>query len=288
MFKTIRTAQTAPHRTRSYSRYRRLIADLLHEGHRTKSIYFSFEADITDFMTWRAEKAAAGGDACSVSAYVAACFAHTIGDGNPSYPEAFHTREHEDYNQGLRALGYDVDGLETLLAKRLKGATKPLHRLAVTCAIEHLTTAFAATILANPQILDAASPAYDRLWRWHALEELEHRAVAIDVLNTVTASMPGWKRYALRIVVFNTTAYNVIAVVIANVCSMARHDGVKLGPVYAARTLWRMVGWPGMARKAFWRLMAYYKPGFDPAREHDPEFVRMWQACIAAETEQAS
>lgn len=80
MFKMIRAAKSAPHRTRSYSRYRRLIADLLHEGHRTKSIYFSFEADITDFMAWRAETAAGGGDVCSVSAYVAACFARTIGD----------------------------------------------------------------------------------------------------------------------------------------------------------------------------------------------------------------
>lgn len=204
-----------------------------------------------------------------------------------SRQEAFHTREHEDYNQGLRALGYDVDGMEALLAKRLKGTTKPLHRLAVTCAIEHLTTAFAATLLANPNILDAAPPAYARLWRWHALEELEHRAVAIDVLNTVTASMPGWKRYALRIVVFNKTLANLIAVLKANVCSMARQDGVKLGPAYLARTLWRLFGRPGMARKGFWRLMSYYKPGFDPAREHDPAFVQMWQARIAQENEQA-
>lgn len=205
-----------------------------------------------------------------------------------SRQEAFHTREHEDYNQGLRALGYDVDGMEALLSKRLKGTMKPLHRLAVTCAIEHLTTSFAATLLANPQILDVAPPSYARLWRWHALEELEHRAVAIDVLNTVTASMPAWKRYVLRIVVFNTTMYNVIAVMNANMCSMARQDGVKVGPAYAGRALWRLFGRPGMARKAFWRLMSYYKPGFDPAREHDPAFVRLWQARVAAEVDEAT
>lgn len=205
-----------------------------------------------------------------------------------SRQEAIHTREHTDYNQGLRALGYDVDGMEAYLAIRLKSATKPLYRLMVTCAIEHLTTSYAATLLANPQLLDAAHPTYARLWRWHALEELEHRAVAINVLNIVTASMPSWKRYALRIVVFNTTLYHVIAILKFNLSSMARRDGVKVGPAHAARTLWRMWGRPGLTRKAFWRMMSYYKPGFDPAREHDPAFVRLWQARVAAEADEAT
>lgn len=204
-----------------------------------------------------------------------------------SRQEALHTREHEDYNQGLRVLGYDVDGMEAALALRLKTANKPIFHLAATCAIEHMTTTYAATVLSNPSLLDDAHPSYARLWRWHALEELEHRAVALDVYNVVTASMPGWKRYGLRIAVFNTIFYHVVGVLRENLASLARHDGVKPGLRYTAQILWRMWGRPGVTRKGFWRLLSYYKPGFDPGREHDPAFVAMWQARIAAEIDQA-
>ncbi len=201
--------------------------------------------------------------------------------------EAFHTREHEDYNNGLRRLGYDVDRMEVRVKRALKLAHGPMQRLYVTCALEHLTTTFAATFLANNEWYDTAEGAYARLWRWHALEELEHRAVALDVANTVTGNWSAWRRYRTRIAIFNAAVFLIAVAFLRNLADLARQDGVKVGPVYFARIFWRLFGRPGLFRKSFWRFLTYYKPGFAPAREHDPAFIRAWQARIEAEALQA-
>ena len=46
----------------------------------------------------------------------------------------------------------------------------------------------ADAVLKNPEPLHGAHPAMARLWRWHALEETEHKAVAFDVYNQVCGS----------------------------------------------------------------------------------------------------
>lgn len=80
MFRSLRSLRSAPHRSRTYSRYRLLIADLLHEGQRAKNIQFSFEADITSFLASRAVSKERDDEAISITAYVAACYAEAIGE----------------------------------------------------------------------------------------------------------------------------------------------------------------------------------------------------------------
>jgi predicted metal-dependent hydrolase len=113
--------------------------------------------------------------------------------------EAFHTREHEAYNQALRNLGYDVDAMEAEVRALLDTDAAPFQRLLVTCAIEQITYAFARLLLSRPGLLRDSRPAYRRLWTWHALEELEHSAVSLRVLRAVTPNLPGWKRYLARV-----------------------------------------------------------------------------------------
>lgn len=125
MFKMIRAAKSAPHRTRSYSRYRLLIADLLHEGQRAKSIYFSFDADITDFMAARAQTAADGGEPCSVTAYVAACYAQTIGDD----PEM----QAQKTLFGRRLVIFDDVDIGFIIEKTIEGEVVPWARIIRAC-----------------------------------------------------------------------------------------------------------------------------------------------------------
>lgn len=84
--------------------------------------------------------------------------------------EAFHTREHEDYNKALAELGYDVEAMEKPVKQALGFTKNPLHRLLSTVAIEHLTATFSTETLRHPDMLEGAVPAYKRLWMWHALE----------------------------------------------------------------------------------------------------------------------
>ncbi len=176
--------------------------------------------------------------------------------------EAFHTREHEAYNAALRGLGYDVDGLEALVRRYFAVVREPVHRLIITCGIEHMTYMFARLVLERPEILAGASPAYRRLWHWHALEEMEHAAVALRVLRAASPRLPRWKRWT----------YRCLAMAVIHLCVLG------LASFWAARNLRRSQGprgpraWLGIAASLFWRpgwalrtlpwLFAYFRPGY--------------------------
>jgi hypothetical protein len=77
--------------------------------------------------------------------------------------------------------------------------------LAATAALEHITAIMADGLLRNGGYIADALPTLARLWRWHALEETEHKAVAFDVYNQVCGS-----RKLLRRAMFNGTFFFVL------------------------------------------------------------------------------
>ena len=117
--------------------------------------------------------------------------------------EATHTREHIKYNKLLCELkGYDVEHLESIFAKKLeKSYTDKVDnkiRLAITTAMEHITASMGASILKG-NLIQSDNPVAD-MWKWHSLEEVEHRSVAYDVYKAVNGSDTIMKivmRYAL-------------------------------------------------------------------------------------------
>lgn len=108
--------------------------------------------------------------------------------------EAMHGREHRVYNQMLQEAGLPAQRIEEFSLNRLKMAHKifsPAMQLSMTIALEHLTAIMAADLLKNPEVMAGSEPGYRRLWRWHALEETEHKAVAFDVWKTVMPNTLG-------------------------------------------------------------------------------------------------
>lgn len=102
--------------------------------------------------------------------------------------EGHHSREHLEYSNRLRDLGYDIAAIERRAQVRIRYTQKklsPQRRLAATAALEHITAILADGLLEEPRYLAGAHPTMARLWRWHALEETEHKAVAFDVYNQV-------------------------------------------------------------------------------------------------------
>lgn len=197
--------------------------------------------------------------------------------------EAFHTREHEEYNRAMAGLGYDVDEMEKPVRFILGKVTKPVHRLAITCAIEHLTATFSSMTLRHPDLLADAAPAYRRLWMWHALEELEHKAVAIDVFNESMKDHSRWERYFTRITAMNGTIIPFLIIFLRNVPIYARADGVKTGVRFWLRFFWVVAVSPGFWRLCMLQFMRYYLPGFDPRNSDDDELIRKGRAWLAAD-----
>ena len=101
--------------------------------------------------------------------------------------EAMHGREHEEYNELLFARVPEAAQVERFVFALLENLKKlpPRMRLSATIALEHFTAILANELLTEPRVLENAEPRFARLWRWHALEETEHKAVAFDVWDTV-------------------------------------------------------------------------------------------------------
>lgn len=200
-----------------------------------------------------------------------------------SVQEAYHTREHEDYNRALVKLGYDVEAMEKPIRDGFARDTNPLLRLVVTCAIEHLTATLSTLTLRHPELLDEAAPAYRRLWTWHALEELEHKAVAIDVLKQATPNLSGWQRYFVRVMAMNATLVPFLFITLRNMRLFAQAEGVRTGPRFWLRMARLVLIEPGYWRRCMPQVLKYYLPWFNPANRDDDALIRKGRAWLYRE-----
>jgi predicted metal-dependent hydrolase len=101
--------------------------------------------------------------------------------------EALHGREHDRLNALFRERGLDVD----LPARYVRFGLRQLARfsprlqLACTTMMEHFTAHLAEQWLTNKALTATSDPEMLKLWYWHAVEELEHKSVAYDVLDLI-------------------------------------------------------------------------------------------------------
>src|SRR5262245_47328566 len=109
--------------------------------------------------------------------------------------EGRHARAHDRYNDVLRAQGYEVDRFLELyqaISSWLEARLPAKLNLAATAAAEHFTAILAEGAFTQ-QVFDEIDPTMRQLLAWHAAEEIEHKAVAFDVLQRIDPS------YALRV-----------------------------------------------------------------------------------------
>lgn len=192
--------------------------------------------------------------------------------------EAMHTREHEAYNQRLRELGYPVDRMEQRALDELAMVKQPLHQLAFTVALEHLTATLAHLVLRDDGVFAGAPEGYRALWTWHCLEEMEHKGVAFDVYRIVTAKQSGWQRYSLRCLALVLATIDIHRVLLANM-----RDILRVRSKYSRWALFK-VWWrfgmfsPGYYRRALPYFMRFFRPNFDPWKAaDDDEVARPWK-----------
>ena len=139
-------------------------------------------------------------------------------------------------------------------------------RLAVICALEHSTIKFSLILLQRlNSFLDSAHEPYHEFWLWHALEELEHRSVGLEVYAVVMMRVPAWKRYLFRTIVMNMTVYTLARAYIHDLKLYAEVDRIKRGFRFTMRFLRRMFVSPGLFMLGFPYFLEYYLPGYDPA-----------------------
>ncbi|MGE5563471.1 MAG: metal-dependent hydrolase [Bacillota bacterium] len=201
--------------------------------------------------------------------------------------EAIHSREHDAFNKRAADAGYDLGKLEAQVEKRLAvtRGKPPIVSLAATMALEHFTAILAHELLADPRHLEGAEKEAADLWRWHAVEEIEHKGVAYDTWLHATAHWPRFKRWKLKARVMLYVTRNFLVDRTAGALELMRQDGVT-GP-----RAWRLLFtylWvrPGMFRKIAGAWLSFFLPGFHPWNVDDRHLLHAYAASVAPEAEQ--
>lgn len=195
--------------------------------------------------------------------------------------EGQHSRLHDDHLALLLGHGYDMLASRNRLFDRFlrwQNRRQPRVSLAATAAIEHLTAILARQVLSDPdRFTGEMHPEMARLWRWHALEEAEHKSVAFDVLMGVA---PGLLR---RRVVMALVTLELAFEVVLRSSYMLYKDGV-----FFRRQTWSQA-WPflfgprGLLRGIGADYRAWYGRDFHPDSIDDRALIETHGPLVAAE-----
>jgi uncharacterized protein len=191
--------------------------------------------------------------------------------------EGQHSHQHDRHLELLAAHGYGAlarmnragDTVMRLLNRHL-----PRFSLAATAALEHLTALLARRILENESRFTAPmDPRMGALWRWHALEEAEHKTVAFDVLRRVAPS------YLLRAFALSVTTLGLFSEMLVRTGYMLWKDGeLAAGSVRAGARF--LFGREGLLRGLGPDYRAWYRRDFHPSQIDDTALIEAWRARI--------
>ncbi len=197
--------------------------------------------------------------------------------------EVIHSREHVVFNRKIAETGYDlsplqadVDHIMTLIKER-----PAIINLAATIALEHYTAVLAQLFLKDPSIFDGADPEWADMWRWHAIEEIEHKGVAYDTWLHATRHWSRGKRWSVKTRLMLIITVMFWAKRIKGMKTLLKQDGLT-----GWRVNWRiakyMLGNPGLLRRIFLPWAAYFLPGFHPWNHDDRALIGKYDSAYAA------
>jgi len=183
--------------------------------------------------------------------------------------EAIHSREHVGLNGALDPAHYPLAEIQADLDRTLVEARKegPLSMLAATITLEHFTAILSDLLLKGHDFLAGAPTELRQLWRWHAMEETEHKAVSFDVFQEVSKTWKPSQRYGLRAISMLVVTRRFIRNITLYATRLLTADGMGKWEA-RARVLWYLFGTPGLLRKCGLAYLDWFRPGFHPW-DHD-------------------
>jgi predicted metal-dependent hydrolase len=199
--------------------------------------------------------------------------------------EAIHSREHDAFNKRATSSGYDLTKLEERVEQRLAITREraPIVNVAATMALEHFTAIIAHELLANPRHLTGAEQETADLWRWHAVEEIEHKGVAYDTWLHATRDWPRWRRWKVKAKIMLYVTRNFVVDRTQGSLELMRQDGIT-GLRAWSLLLWYLWVRPGMFRKIAGAWLKFFLPGFHPWNEDDRHLLSAYAAIASGAT----
>lgn len=179
--------------------------------------------------------------------------------------EAFHSREHKSLNEFLIQSGYiEVIEIEAKTKIRLDKFRKlpAIEQLATTVVMEHFTATLARLLLTDPLIKRRTTERSRSLWEWHALEELEHKSVAFDVLNAIGGNSVKNRRKG-----YNRVMNLIVPIAFEYWVSILRRKDIKFSISDLTEALYLSIGGInriGIFSKIFLEMFSIKNKNFNP------------------------
>jgi predicted metal-dependent hydrolase len=196
--------------------------------------------------------------------------------------EINHTREHIVLNKLAESSGYDIafidKRVEELLAL-LKDRPAYLN-LAATMALEHFTAMFGQELLANPAHLEGAEGDLGDIWRWHSVEEIEHKGVAYDTWLHATRNWSRWRRWKVKSLMMLLVTKRFIGNRVKDMKDLLAQDGLTGWKVTARIWAYLLIR-PGFLRRIAMSWFAFFLPGFHPWNEDDRHLISKYEGDFA-------
>ena len=192
--------------------------------------------------------------------------------------EAQHGKVHSDFNKRLAAQGVKV---ERILANQRKAMFdiartrfSKRYTLALTAASEHLTAVMAEGFMKQIGQFDRADARMRALYVWHGVEEMEHKAVAFDVMQQVAGVGYLMRAWALLTV---SIQFPLNIFIVLN--HMLKVDGFSRRQrrgIWLEGLRW-LYGSQGLMRPLLKPYLAWFRPGFHPWDQAMPDNFRTWE-----------
>jgi uncharacterized protein len=190
--------------------------------------------------------------------------------------EVMHSREHVAFNKRVVEAGYDTAHLEQKVIDSLeltKGRAEILN-LCVTMALEHYTAIMAQQMITDPRVFKGADQEQIDLWKWHAIEEIEHKGVAYDTWLHATKDWTRGKRWRVKSIMMLLVTKNFWTNRYKGVIELLAQDGITGFRAHAG-LVWFLFGKPGAIRKLFLPWATFFLPGFHPWNHDDRALIKL-------------
>jgi predicted metal-dependent hydrolase len=196
--------------------------------------------------------------------------------------ESLHTREHLAFNRIATDAGYDFGRLDIMLKRRFAWARSrsPIEQLASTIALEHFTAILAHALLTDSSDFDGAPETVRRLWTWHAIEEIEHKAVAFDTFVCATRAYSRFGRWFLRTRVMAVSTLLFLHEILFGVAESFRQDKINTPRTWLRFLRYLFVS-PGLFRRVSRPYLSYFRPGFHPWAVDDRALIKEFEPLVA-------
>lgn len=184
--------------------------------------------------------------------------------------EAHHTFQHNKLNALMLERGFPMDKYQGWFHNSIEYGKKrdsPETSLAISMALEHFTANFAEQYMTKEYLTKGMDPEVKALWEWHAIEELEHKAVLFDIYDEIGGG------YLRRVITMPFAWIGLLAITLAAQFDMLKQDR-KLTNIWDnLRGLGYLLAFLASITPEFLR---YFKPSFHPWDKDNRELVDLW------------